>query len=69
MTQWAGRVHRPTTSFISTIPDAAAVNKELLTGAFADIMIESAHATRLWGRLIRGQVNAAPGKGETTIAA
>jgi tRNA A37 methylthiotransferase MiaB len=51
-------------------PDAYLLEKkELLTGAFADIMIEGAYAHSLWGRLIRGPMIAAPGKGETTIAA
>ena len=51
------------------VPNELLAEKELLTGAFADIMIERAHAHSLWGRLIRGPQNAAQGKGETTIAA
>ncbi len=43
--------------------------KELLTGTFADIMIEGAHAHSLWGRPIDGRTEAGPAKGEKTIAA
>ncbi|MBR9987851.1 MAG: tRNA (N6-isopentenyl adenosine(37)-C2)-methylthiotransferase MiaB [Desulfosarcina sp.] len=51
------------------VPDDLLAKKELLTGTFADIMIEGAHAHSLWGRLIREPGHAAPEKGETTIAA
>ena len=51
------------------VPDGVDAGNELLTGAFADIMIEGAHAHSLWGRLIQGPVGVTPGKGATTIAA
>jgi tRNA-2-methylthio-N6-dimethylallyladenosine synthase len=66
--QWSGRASSNHIIHFA-VPDDLLAKKELLTGAFADIMIERAHAHSLWGRLIRGQKNAAPGKGETTIAA
>ncbi|PID40641.1 MAG: tRNA (N6-isopentenyl adenosine(37)-C2)-methylthiotransferase MiaB [Proteobacteria bacterium] len=52
-----------------TIPDTVHVNKELLTGSFARIMIEGTHAHSLRGRLIGWPVNASPGKGDGIIAA
>lgn len=48
---------------------APAGRKELLTGSVADIMIEGAHAHSLWGRPIDKRTQAAPAKGEKTIAA
>jgi tRNA-2-methylthio-N6-dimethylallyladenosine synthase len=68
MTQWAGRSSSNHIVHFG-IPDADRVNKEGLTGSFADIMIESAYAHSLRGRLLDGQVSATPGKGETTVAA
>ena len=50
-TRWSGRsssnhiVH-------FTAPDARPPEKQLLTGAFVDIMIEGAYAHSLWGRMI-----------------
>ena len=52
-----------------SVPDTLLAKKELLTGSFADIMIEGAHAHSLWGRMIDGLTSTTPGKGETTIAA
>ncbi len=51
------------------VPDALLAKKEMLTGSFADIMIERAHAHSLWGRVAHRPMSATPGKGETTIAA
>ena len=51
------------------VPKAILGNKEMLTGSFADIMIETAHAHSLSGRMIDGPIGAEPEKGETTIAA
>ena len=66
--RWSGRASSNHIIHFA-VPDDLLTKKELLTGTFADIMIEGAHAHSLWGRLIRGPKNAAPGKGETTIAA
>jgi tRNA-2-methylthio-N6-dimethylallyladenosine synthase len=66
--RWSGRASSNHIIHFA-VPDDLLPQKELLTGAFADIMIEKAHAHSLWGRLIRGPMNASPGKGETTIAA
>ena len=66
--RWSGRASSNHIVHFA-VPDDLLTKKELLTGTFADIMIEGAHAHSLWGRLIRGPKNAAPGKGETTIAA
>jgi len=66
--QWSGRASSNHIIHFA-VPNDLLAEKELLTGAFADIMIERAHAHSLWGRLIRGPQNAAQGKGETTIAA
>ncbi|MFO7714886.1 tRNA (N6-isopentenyl adenosine(37)-C2)-methylthiotransferase MiaB [Desulfosarcina sp.] len=51
------------------VPDGLLKHKELLTGTFADIMIEGTHAHSLWGRLIPEATGAIPEKGETTVAA
>jgi tRNA-2-methylthio-N6-dimethylallyladenosine synthase len=66
--RWSGRASSNHIIHFA-VPEDLLTKKELLTGTFADIMIEGAHAHSLWGRLIRGPKNAAPGKGETTIAA
>ena len=66
--QWSGRASSNHIIHFG-VPDDLLAKKEMLTGTFADIMIEGTHAHSLWGRLIRGPKNAAPGKGETTIAA
>jgi len=67
-TRWSGRASSNHIIHFD-VPDDLLAKKELLTGTFADIMIEGAHAHSLWGRLVRQPKNAAPGKGETTIAA
>ncbi len=51
------------------VSDARWGKKELLTGTFADIMIEGAHAHSLWGRLVYGPMDTTPEKGETSVAA
>jgi tRNA-2-methylthio-N6-dimethylallyladenosine synthase len=51
------------------LPDACLEKKELLTGSFADIMIEGAYAHSLWGRMVDGPMIVSPGKGDSTIAA
>jgi tRNA-2-methylthio-N6-dimethylallyladenosine synthase len=51
------------------VPDDLLEKKELLTGTFADIMIEGTHAHSLWGRLVHKAGGAPPEKGETTVAA
>ena len=66
--QWSGRSSSNHIIHFA-VPEDFLAKKELLTGAFADIMIEGAYAHSLWGRLIHGPMNAAQGKGETTIAA
>jgi hypothetical protein len=40
--------------------DAASTKKEILTGEFADIMIEGAYAHSLWGRRVQGSMGAEP---------
>ena len=50
-------------------PESSASQKQLLTGAFANIMIEGAHAHSLWGRLLQGPLDGLTGKGEGTLAA
>ncbi len=66
--QWTGRT---SSNHIVHFPadEGNSGDKELLTGAFADIMIETAHAHSLGGRLIQGPMGATPEKGEKTIAA
>ena len=66
--RWAGRSSSNHIIHFA-VPDPLLAKKELLTGSFADIMIEGAYAHSLWGRLIHGPMSTAPGKGETTIAA
>ena len=66
--QWTGRSSSNHIIHFA-VPDALLEKKQLLTGTFADIMIEGAHAHSLWGRLIHGPMGATPEKGETTIAA
>ena len=66
--RWSGRASSNHIIHFA-VPDDLLGKKELLTGAFADIMIEGAYAHSLWGRLIHVPKNAAPGKGDTTIAA
>ncbi len=51
------------------LPEACLEKKELLTGSFADIMIEGAYAHSLWGRMIDGPMIVSSGKGDSTIAA
>ena len=51
------------------VPERFPAAKEVLTGTFADIIIEGTHAHSLWGRLVHGPMGATPGKGEATIAA
>jgi tRNA-2-methylthio-N6-dimethylallyladenosine synthase len=66
--RWTGRTSSNHIVHFSA-PDGPVGAKELLTGSFADIMIEGAHAHSLWGRPIGGPTPVAPLKGETTIAA
>ncbi len=66
--RWSGRSSANHIIHFS-VPDRHPLNNELLTGNFADIMIEGAHAHSLWGRLIDDSMDDRPGKGETTIAA
>jgi tRNA-2-methylthio-N6-dimethylallyladenosine synthase len=68
VTRWTGRTSSNHIVHF-TVPDGPVGPKELLTGSFADIMIEGAHAHSLWGRPIDGSNPATPVKGETTIAA
>lgn len=64
--RWTGRC--PSNHIIHfAVPGDRSGKKEMLTGAFADIMIEGAHAHSLWGRMIRGPMGITPEKGETTI--
>lgn len=51
------------------VPDGLHEENEMLTGTFADIMIEGAHAHSLWGRLVDKPIGDTSEKGETTIAA
>jgi tRNA-2-methylthio-N6-dimethylallyladenosine synthase len=66
--QWSGRsssnhiIH-----FV--VPGGASDGKEMLTGTFANIMIDRAYAHSLWGRLIDRPMGDRPHKGETIIAA
>jgi tRNA-2-methylthio-N6-dimethylallyladenosine synthase len=66
--QWSGRsssnhiIH-----FV--VPGGASDGKEMLTGTFANIMIDGAYAHSLWGRLIDRPMGDRPHKGETIIAA
>ncbi len=66
--RWTGRT---STNHIVhfAVPEAGSGTDEVLTGSFADIIIEGTHAHSLWGRLVHGPMGATPGKGETTIAA
>ena len=59
--RWSGR---SSTNHIVhfSVPDAPDDGKEVLTGAFADIMIEGAHAHSLWGRRVDRPGGAKPGK-------
>jgi tRNA-2-methylthio-N6-dimethylallyladenosine synthase len=66
--RWSGRSSANHIIHFS-VPDVHPLKKELLTGNFADIMIEGAFAHSLWGRLIDDSMDNAPEKGETTIAA
>ncbi|BBO86979.1 tRNA (N6-isopentenyl adenosine(37)-C2)-methylthiotransferase MiaB [Desulfosarcina ovata] len=66
--QWTGRTSSNHIVHFA-VPDDQATGKELLTGAFANIMIERAHAHSLWGRLVQGPMGATPEKGEKPIAA
>ena len=66
--QWTGRSSSNHIIHFA-VPEAQRDKKELLTGAFADIMIEGAYAHSLRGRLIDGPIMATPGKGETSVAA
>lgn len=68
LVQWSGRASSNHIVHFD-VPEDLLAKKELLTGTFADIMIEGAHAHSLWGRMTRGPKHAAPEKGETTIAA
>jgi tRNA-2-methylthio-N6-dimethylallyladenosine synthase len=66
--RWSGR--SSTNHIIHfAVPDALLQKKQLLTGAFADIMIEGAYAHSLWGRMINEPKGATSGKGERIIAA
>ena len=66
--RWSGRSSANHIIHFS-VPDTHPLKKELLTGNFADIMIEGAHAHSLWGRLLDDSMDDTPDKGETTIAA
>lgn len=51
------------------VPKSIVSRNQILTGTFADIMIDRAHAHSLSGRMVDKPQDADPGKGETTIAA
>jgi tRNA-2-methylthio-N6-dimethylallyladenosine synthase len=66
--RWCGR--SSTNHIIHfSVPDGLAQKKQLLTGAFTDIMIEGAYAHSLWGRMINEPMDATSGKGDRIIAA
>jgi tRNA-2-methylthio-N6-dimethylallyladenosine synthase len=65
--RWSGRASSNHIVHFS-VPGDLLAEKEMLTGNFADIMIEGAHAHSLWGRLIRQPKNAVQGKGDTIAA-
>jgi tRNA-2-methylthio-N6-dimethylallyladenosine synthase len=69
--RWTGRL--PSNHIVHfSVPGNVPAGKEVLTGTFADIIIEGTHAHSLWGRLTRRLTGwtltgAAAQKGETTI--
>jgi len=66
--RWSGRASSNHIIHFSAV-DAHSTNKEILTGKFADIMIEGAYAHSLWGRRVQGSMGAEPQKGEPDFAA
>ena len=66
--RWTGRTSSNHIVHFSD-PQTRRPQKEILTGEFADIMIEGAYAHSLWGRLADGSVGSTPEKGESSIAA
>ena len=66
--RWTGRTSSNHIVHFS-VPHDRRTEKEILTGEFADIMIEGAYAHSLWGRLVDDSVGSAPQKGESSIAA
>jgi tRNA-2-methylthio-N6-dimethylallyladenosine synthase len=66
--RWSGR--SSTNHIIHfNIPDTLAQKKQLLTGAFVDIMIEGTYAHSLWGRMINEPIGESSIKGDTIVAA
>ena len=66
--RWTGRTSSNHIVHFS-VPPARNPKKELLTGEFANIMIEGAYAHSLWGRFVDDSVGSTPEKGESSIAA
>ncbi len=66
--RWSGRTSSNHIVHFST-PQTTSAEKEVLTGEFADIMIEGAFAHSLWGRVVDGSVGSTPEKGDASIAA
>jgi len=66
--RWTGRSSSNHIIHFSA-PQEGSPEKEVLTGKFADIMIEGAYAHSLWGRMVDRSEGSTSEKGEASIAA